>query len=71
LKANVHLLFDMREDPMEHENVIDSAPNAAELIETLDFLIQANASMYGGIEAEKTSLDEQTTRQLKALGYIP
>ena len=67
---NVHLLFDMHEDPMERGNVIDSAPNAAELIDKMDSLVQANASMYGGIEAEKTTLDEETTQQLKALGYI-
>jgi arylsulfatase A-like enzyme len=70
-KTNTHLLFDMREDPMERENVIDSAPNAAELIEKMESVIQANASMYDEVEVEKTTLDEKTTQQLKALGYIP
>ncbi|MCH8084562.1 MAG: hypothetical protein IH885_10040 [Myxococcales bacterium] len=70
MKTNNHMLFDMREDPMERENLIDSASIAVELIEKIDFLIEANASMYGGIEAEKTTLDEKTTQQLKALGYI-
>ena len=69
-KTNVHLLFDMRKDPMERVNLIDSAPNAIELIEKMDSLIQANASMYDGIETKKTTLDEETTQQLKALGYI-
>ena len=55
---------------MELVNVIDSAPNALELIEKMDSLIQANASVYDEIEAKKTTLDEETTQQLKALGYI-
>ncbi len=71
LKSGAYLLFDMREDPMERENVIDSAPNAAELIEKMESVIQANASMYDEVEVEKTTLDEKTTQQLKALGYIP
>jgi arylsulfatase A-like enzyme len=70
-KTNTHLLFDMREDPMERENVIDSAPNAAELIEKMESLIQVNASIYEGLEAKKISLGEETTQELKALGYIP
>lgn len=70
LKTNNHMLFDMREDPMERENLVDSESIAAELIEKIDFLIEANASMYAGIEGEKTKLDEKTTQQLKALGYI-
>ena len=65
-----HLLFDMRADPMGRERVIDSAPNAVELIEKMDSLLQANASVYDGIEAKETTLDEETTEQLKALGYI-
>jgi arylsulfatase A-like enzyme len=70
LETNDHLLFNMREDPMERENVIDSAPNALELIEKMDSVLQANASMYEGIEVKETTLDEETIQQLKALGYI-
>ena len=44
--------------------MIDSAPNAVELIEKMDSLLQANASVYDGIEAK------ETTEQLKALGNI-
>ena len=70
-KTNTHLLFDMREDPMERVNLIDSAPNAGELIEQLDSLIQLQMTVvYDGIETKKTTLDEETTQQLKALGYI-
>ena len=68
--TNTYALFTLREDPMEHNNVIDSAPNAVELIEKMDSLIQANASVYDGIETKQTTLDDETTQQLKALGYI-
>jgi arylsulfatase A-like enzyme len=70
LRTNSHSLFDMRKDPMERENVIDSAPNAAELIEELDSLLEKNASMFEGIVATTTTLDDETTQQLKDLGYI-
>jgi len=36
----------------------------------MDSLLQANASVYDGIEAKETTLDEETTEQLKALGCI-
>ena len=70
LTTDDYVLFDMREDPMERENVIDSVPTAKELIEKLDFLLEANASMYVGIEEKKTTLDAETIQQLKELGYI-
>jgi arylsulfatase A-like enzyme len=70
LKTNAYSLFNMSEDPTEHENVIDSAPNGAVLIEKMDSLLQMYASMYDGIEAKKITLDEESTEQLKALGYI-
>ena len=57
--TNTYALFNMREDPMEHNNVIDSAPNAVELIEIMDSVLQTNASMYSGLEAKKTTLDDK------------
>ncbi len=70
LATNDHALFNMRVDPMERENVIDSAPSALELIDKMNSVLQANAAMYEGIEVKETTLDEETIQQLKALGYI-
>jgi arylsulfatase len=41
-----------------------------DVIEKMESLTQANASRYDGVETKKTTLDEETTQQLKALGYI-
>jgi len=70
LKQGTHLLFDTRKDPQERVDIFDSAPNAAELAEKMGRLLEANASMYEGFDAKTTTLDEETTRQLKELGYI-
>jgi arylsulfatase A-like enzyme len=69
-KQKEHLLFDMHEDPLERRNLIGSAQNAAELVDKMDSLIQEYSAVYEGIEAKKTTLDDETTKQLKALGYI-
>ena len=70
MTTNDYLLFDMHEDPLERENVVERAANAAELTERLESLLQTNAAMYGDVEAKETTLDEETTQQLKELGYI-
>jgi hypothetical protein len=61
-------LYNIREDPRETKNRIATRPDvAAELRRQLDDL---EATMTAEREADHLQMDEQTRKQLQALGYL-
>jgi hypothetical protein len=64
----VELLFDLRSDPGESRNLRHEMPQVAGALREILTRELAGASLPGSARAEP--LDEETKRQLRALGYL-
>ena len=68
-RAALDGLYREREESL-HTNYITLEKQLKDDWAHRQLLLEANASMYIGIEEKKTTLDAETTQQLKELGYI-
>ncbi|MEN8165629.1 MAG: sulfatase [Acidobacteriota bacterium] len=64
----IELVFDLEEDPGERRNLAASDPDTTE--ELRDQMSAMMALMGGAPSAEQLQADDETTEQLRALGYV-
>ena len=67
-------LYDLRQDPGEHDNLLEAEPQRAEaarmLLDEHDALSAELREFFRVLQTENLKLDAETERRLKALGYL-
>ncbi len=61
-------LFDMRVDPAQARDILSEDPGSAEQLDAL--LLQWLSEASDHMQTQRVELDDETTEQLKALGYL-
>jgi len=68
---NRRTLFDLSEDPLEKNNIINERPDMAEeMFKKLEEMARRNQELNKNFQPARVELDNQLESQLKELGYI-